>query len=220
MLTKSTKRPILETVTSAVTKTIVTGLILFCGLQSARADVTYSYTGDTFGFDSDCCGYASSPYTLSDNVSGSFTLAAALGDSMSLTDITPDVTSFSFSDGVQTLTNASGLPDITFEVGTDASGNIDAWFINLENPSPFVQIFTESTPNREDGGSSSGGEGYIFYQPIGEDPQPGWTSSAATTSPVPEPNMSWILFGFLTGGGAIMRFRRSKRQPQSSSISR
>jgi hypothetical protein len=213
MHTTSTRRLVFETVTSAVTKTIVTGMILFCGLQfAARADVTYTYTGSEFGVDADCCGFATSPYSLTDNVSGSFTVAAALGDSMSFTDITSNVTSFSFSDGVQTLTNLSALPDVTFEVGTDASGNIDAWFINLENPSPYVQIATNSG-GLEDLGSSSGGEGYIRYDASQDAPQPGWVGSSST-SPVPEPNMSWILFGLLTGGAAMMRLRRSKRQPE------
>jgi hypothetical protein len=203
MLNISTRRFSFETVTSAVTKTIVTGLILFCGLQSAaRASTIYSYTGDDFAF-------ATSPYTTSDYVSGSFTTATPLADNLSLATITPS--SYSFSDGVQTFSSLSPPTDVTFEISTNASGQITGWFINLENPTTNNQIFTESTPNREDGGSTSDGQGYIFYSPIGSLPQPTWQAS---TSAVPEPNMSWALFGVLTGGWAVMRPKRSKRQPE------
>ncbi len=191
MLNISTIR--FETAISAVTKTIVTGLILFCGLQSAaRADITYTYTGNDFQT-------ATAPYTTTDFVSGSFTLASALGDNLVLASETP--TSYSFSDGVQTISSLSPPTDVTFEISTDASGKIDGWFINLENPSPFNQIFTETSPNQEDGGSSSGGEGLVFFD------EGTWQVSGGGTSPVPEPNMSWVLFGLLTAGWAMVRLR-------------
>lgn len=203
MLNISARRLSFETVTSAVTKTIVTGLILFCGLQSAaRADIIYSYTGSDFTT-------ATTPYTTSDYVSGSFTLATALGDNLSLAVITPS--SYSFSDQVQTFSSLSPPTDVTFEISTNASGQITGWFINLENPTSSPnQIFT-NTLNHEDGGTASGGEGLIFYLPIGTLPEPTWQVSS---SAAPEPNMSWVLFGVLTGGWATMRLKRSKRQPE------
>ena len=188
--------------TSAVTKTVVTGLILFCGLQSAaRADETYTYTGLDFQV-------ATGPYTFSDFVSGFFTLASPLGDNLVLASETP--ASYSFSDGVQTFSSLSPPTDVTFEISTNASGQITGWFINLENPTTNNQIFT-NTLNHEDGGATSDGEGYIFYLPIGTLPQPTWQVSG---SAVPEPNVSWVLFGVLTGGWAMMRLKRSKRQPE------
>jgi len=191
-----------ETAISAVTKTIVTGLILFCGLQSAaRADITYTYTGNDFTT-------ATGAYTTSDFVSGYFTLASALGDNLVLASETP--ATYSFSDGVQTISSLSPPTDVTFEISTDASGNIDAWFINLENPSPLNQISTQTSPNQEDLGSSGGSEGFNLFGTVSESQ---WVESGASTSPVPEPNMSWLLFGVLTGGWAMMRPRGSKRQP-------
>ena|ERR1700733_3062473 len=202
MLNIRTRRFSFETVTSAVTKTIVTGFILFCGLQSAaRASTIYSYTGSDFTF-------ATSPYTTSDYVSGSFTTATPLADNLSMASITPSF--YSFSDGVQTFSSLSPPTDVTFEISTNASGQITGWFINLENPTTNNQIFT-NTLNHEDGGATSDGEGYIFYLPIGTLPQPTWQVSG---SAVPEPNVSWVLFGVLTGGWAMMRLKRSKRQPE------
>jgi hypothetical protein len=204
MFSKSTKTIRFETATSAVTKTIVTGLILFCGLQSAaRADETYTYTGLDFQT-------ATGPYTLSDFVSGFFTLAAPLGDNVNLASVTP--TSYSFSDGVQAFASLSPPPDVTFKISTDASGNIVGWFINLENPSGFNQISTETSPNREDLGASSGGEGLNFFD------QGTWQASSSGTSPTPEPRtISWMLVGLLASGGWIktrVSHRSEKRQPK------
>src|ERR1700733_1251557 len=169
MLNKSTRTISFETMTSAVTKTVVTGLILFCGLQSAaRADETYTYTGLDFQV-------ATGPYTFSDFVSGFFTLASPLGDNLVLASETP--ASYSFSDGVKTPSSLSPPPDVTFEISTDGSGNIDGWFINLENPYTLNQVSTQTVPNQEDLGMTSAGEGYNFFD------QGTWVASGSGPSP-------------------------------------
>lgn len=203
MLNKSTRTNNFETATSAVTKTIVTGLILFCGLQSAaRADTTYTYTGLNFQT-------ATGPYTLSDFVSGFFTLASPLGDNLVLADETPGA--YSFSDGVQTFSSLSPPTDVTFKISTDASGNIDGWFINLENPSGFNQISTETSPNQEDFGATSAGEGLNFFD------EGTWQASSSGPSPTPEPRtVSWLLLGLLTSGGWI-KTRLSRRSEKRQS---
>lgn len=133
--------------------------ILFCfaacilALPMMASSVTYTYTGNDFQS-------ASAPYTTSDFVSGYFTLPTALGDNLTDDSITP--ASYSFSDGVQTISSSSPPTDVTFDVSTDASGNINGWFINLEFLSPFDEISTQTTPNQEDFGINSGGEGLEF----------------------------------------------------------
>jgi hypothetical protein len=84
----------------------------------------YTYTGLDFTD-------ASGPYTTSDSVTGSFTLSSALPDDLtSFTTIAP--VSFSFSDGVDTISNTSfDLDGDSFAVETDGSGNITAWSIYL-----------------------------------------------------------------------------------------
>jgi len=203
MLRKSTNTIRFETATSAATKTFVIGLILFFGLQAAaRADVTYTYTGLDFQV-------ATGLYTLNDFVSGFFTLASPLGDNLVLANETP--ATYSFSDGVQTFSSLSPPSDVTFKISTDGSGNIVGWFINLENPSGFNQISTATSPNQEDLGAASGGEGFNFFD------EGTWQASAGGT-PTPEPRtVSWLLLGLLAAAGWIktrLSQRSAKRQPE------
>jgi hypothetical protein len=85
--------------------TIVTGFIVLAGLQSALRAETYTYTGNDFQS-------ATSPYTVSDFVSGFFTLTSPLADDLVAASETP--TSYSFIDGVQTFPSVSPPPNATF----------------------------------------------------------------------------------------------------------
>jgi hypothetical protein len=166
------------------TRTVLaTGFLLLTGLQSTARAETYTYTGNDFQS-------ATSPYTLSDFVSGFFTLASPLGDSLALGAITP--TSYSFSDGVQTFSSASPPSGVTFKVGTDASGNIDAWVIDLQ--SGVNVISTTTTPNQEDFGTSSNGVASNLFD------EGSWQASAGGGggSTVPEPGYAALLaLGFV-----------------------
>jgi hypothetical protein len=93
------------------------------GFSPASADAIYTYTGSDFG-------PTSGPYTTTDMVTGTIDLATALGDNLGLSSILPD--SFSFSDGVQTITSSDSLSKESFNVATDANGYIVAWSIILE----------------------------------------------------------------------------------------
>lgn len=88
------------------------------------ADTTYYYTGTDFGL-------ATGSYTTSDSINGWFSVAsplpANLNDAGNLYDITALVTAFSFSDGVQTLTNSTPGVQSQFAVVTDGSADISAW---------------------------------------------------------------------------------------------
>jgi hypothetical protein len=66
--------------------------------SAARADVVYEYSGSNF-----TSFYGG--YTSDDSISGSLVFASALGDNLTLASVNP--TSFSFSDGVQTISNTS-----------------------------------------------------------------------------------------------------------------
>jgi hypothetical protein len=162
---------------------LVTGFLLLNGFQSAARAETYTYTGNAFES-------ATSPYTLTDFVSGFFTVASPLGDSLALGSFTP--TSYSFSDGVQTFSSASP-PSVTFKVGTDASGNINAWFISLT--SGVNVISTATTPNQEDFGTSGGGLGENLFD------EGTWQASAGGGggSTVPEPGYAALLAVGLVG---------------------
>jgi hypothetical protein len=112
-------------------------LVLFAlGLPCAASAATYVYTGPNYQF-------VQAPYTAAMSMSGSFTTTSPLPASMSPTDIGPNgtnlVTGWSFNDGVNTFTQANSVPLPqfgTFRIGTDASGNINAFYIQLESPLP------------------------------------------------------------------------------------
>ena len=89
----------------------------FLTAASVQADTMYKYTGNPFTF-------VSGPYTTSDFVSVMLSLASPLAANMPLTQVTP--TLFSFSDGVQTITNISAN-EFLFLFATGPTGNITQW---------------------------------------------------------------------------------------------
>jgi hypothetical protein len=87
------------------------------------ADTVYTYTGNDFNTIS-----SPSVFTTADSISGSFTVATPLGANLEV-EVQP--VSFSFSDGVETFTQANTTASSNLVVFTDASGDIIAWDISL-----------------------------------------------------------------------------------------
>jgi PEP-CTERM motif len=160
--------------------------------------ITYTYTGSDFTS-------VNGPYTTADSVTGEFTLSAPLADNLTtLTDITP--VSFSFSDGVQTITNLSVTPSynhVDFEFETDATGDITFWNVEI-SPAPGTEVVTYSLPGPSDSadiGTFSGSEGATV--PALDD----WTTTTAVT---PEP-ASLMLVATGLAGALTLRRRRFQR---------
>jgi hypothetical protein len=129
-------------------------LVATMGAQAAVADTTYTYTGNDFTS-------AGSPFTTSDFVSGSFTTSAPLADGLPLEDISGDLVSYSFSDGVATLTQTNSAPAV-FDVSTDTNGSIAEWHITLlDPPLDTKEIYTISIPTftKDDGSAIGIGQG-------------------------------------------------------------
>jgi len=116
-----------------------------------QADITYTYTGKPF---TDVSG----PYTTSDRVTATVTLASPFGPNMPLTIVTP--LAFSFSDGVQTITDLNAASS-SFRFGTGPTGSITIWslfasllggsIIEIENASGNVfDTGLTSTPGQND----------------------------------------------------------------------
>jgi hypothetical protein len=103
-------------------------MIVACAPSANAGTITtYTYTGNYFQ------DATALPYTTADRVTGSFTIATLDPD---LQGIYPSYyyqvlfpLSYSFSDGVQTLTSANSTLDL--DVTTDSSGSITAWAIEL-----------------------------------------------------------------------------------------
>jgi len=175
--------------------------------SSANAVVIYSYTGNNF------TSVFAPGYTTSDKITGTLTLSSALPDSLtSLTDEAGLVTSYSFSDGVNSFVKpcCDTGNQTAFEFATDASGNITNWIVTLEtNDNHTGDLTTEGGATAFDqsltggvlGGSNNGA--------------PGVWSAASVTSAVPEP-APWSLL--LVGFGALGGMLRSGRKPPGAAI--
>ncbi|HTW66482.1 MAG TPA: PEP-CTERM sorting domain-containing protein [Bryobacteraceae bacterium] len=144
------------------------------------ADTVYTYTGNDFN-----AFTSPTSYSGSDSVTGEITLASPLGDNLTFSSSdsgNASPVSFSFSDGVQTFTNASGLTSIDFNFETNASGQITEWFISLGDGAGSDTIVT-----------SDSGAGVFDYGVMSHDNDMGeierdpGTWSISSPSSVPEP---------------------------------
>jgi hypothetical protein len=119
---------------------------------------TETYTGNDLGPDPPY--QFNPPYTTSDAVTGYFTINGALGDDLpNMTNITGLVTSFSFSDGVQTFTQNSPLMFEEFEVATNNLGAIDAWEVLLGTGYQNIILSCSGDLSRSDACSPGNGWG-------------------------------------------------------------
>jgi hypothetical protein len=189
------------------------GLLLGCalfsivGVQTANADTTYVYTGNPFDEFSgaDSCSMGAGECSLS----GSFTVAAPLGDNLAFGSITP--ISFSFTDGVNTITSADTLTLDILEIETNASGQIVGWYfhfnVNVPGNSTF-ELTSDTDPPLSTEGDLSGVESNVSpfaFSAIADNFDDAGSWSVAGTSPIPEPS-SLALFG--TGLACIVGLRR------------
>lgn len=175
-------------------------LALFVLALPAMADpVTYTYTGNDFVA-------VVGSYTTSDFVSGYFTLAAPLPDNLAFSNNNVSPTAYSFSDGVQTFSSVSPPTNVTFDIATDASGNIIQWDINLGTGPPMDNSVSTDSTSSDVGEQISAGN---FGENIGD---PGtWTAMTATAS-APEPEGLGL---FTIGGIALCLVRRRFTQAKA-----
>jgi len=176
-------------------KSVIIGILIVFSAM-AKADTLYSYTGNDFT-------YAESPYTTSDSITGSFTTSVPLADDLSLVTITP--ISYSFTDGVQTITDLTNTnPDPFFDISTDSSGNIIQWEIDpgtaTGNFIQFDYVLGYTTDN------------YVRYgfNEAYNNEEGNWSSS------VPEPSGGVLMGIGLLGLGFIVRRRANRMKPAVS----
>jgi hypothetical protein len=171
-------------------------------LMPARADTVYSYTGNLFTNGVTQNGLTSlpvGPFTANDSVSGSFTVATPIGGVLHL--VTP--TSFSFTDGVDTLTNLNSTLS-SFEASTDFSGNIVDWHIFARivgGNNAFIDT-SDIMGTAADEGLETDNQGHLVGAENLDDPGK-WTVSTT----VPEPSSLLLLASGAIGLAGVLRKR-------------
>jgi len=165
----------------------VAAFSLFHPASVHAVPTTYHYTGNPFTF-------ATPPYTTSDFVTGMITLASPLAPNFS-GNVSP--IAFTFSDGVQTITNLTAVNTFFF-FRTGPTGEITEWDV-------FASVFSGLITSTKIGLPLFDGDlGQTGESEFGFNNTPGTWSVADTGS-----TLSLMTLTFMALGLAVRRFQRA-----------
>ncbi len=186
----------LKAITSAVAASALA--LALIPAESANAAVTYTYVGPNFNVLVPDAS-VSTHFTTSDHITGTVTFSAPLAANLPLTSEIANLTDFTFSAGPETLTKATANFLTTFEISTDASGNITGWLINI-GKGGYGSLFLE------------GGDGTPRDQAVLSPTERGQINGQGTftQAAVPEPASWALMIGGLGLTGAALRRRARK----------
>jgi hypothetical protein len=183
------------------------------------ADVIYTYTGADFsggpgGCPSGSC-YAGAPYTPNSYITGSFTVLSPIVIDPHVAmgaDMTASVLSYSFSDGVQTLTSANSKPSIYigyFSGDVPSAGPVgwDLSFSGLSGNSIVTNYLYGQGTDRGALDSCYKPTSACGYVSRGFPSSTGVNRPAVWTVTVPEPS-TLLLVGFGLSAVAVVGWRR------------
>jgi hypothetical protein len=167
----------------------------------ASADTTYVYTGNDYTS-------AYGLFTTSMNLTGSFTVASPLIGGLSDVDISSEIISWEFNDGVDTYGSTDPFSGLTTaQVSTGPTGAIDGW--DFAVGSLFFVLYADAQSDSASGDSANDG---AFIFPLGEasNSDPGtWVEVAATPEP---PSGLYLATGLLVLGTLVIGKRRLRPQ--------
>jgi hypothetical protein len=170
------------------------------------ADTTYIYTGNDFNIFQQLG--STQPYNTSDFISGEFTVSTPLAPNLTTFPVIT-VESFSFTDGINTITNLSSfLLPAAFRINTDAHGSITEWAIQLETIDPSGLSIEIATLNVVSSGAifDVGGDATATMNFSGQvDGSPGtWTNPTLVAAPEPS-SLMFLATGLVGSAGLIQR---------------
>jgi len=179
---------------------------LVFGAPTARANVIYEYTGKLF----DTFVGANNPYTTSDYVHGTFTVANALAPNLVQADLSGQILSFVFNDFADNhapITSVfPGRFYLTPMISTDAAGDISFWRLGVSDGllTHFISSFSVNGLSADfnlDLGLVNAQNDAAAWN-LGT---PGtWSSSSA--SAVPEPSgLALLCTGIVVVGASLRR---------------
>jgi PEP-CTERM motif len=178
-----------------LSRLVAGAVIALLSSPAAHAGVILTYTGNDFTS-------FNVPYTSTDKVTASITLANPLGDNLNLAQVTP--LAFSLSDDVRTISDATPSFAGTFNFSTDATGMITEWDVEASRtfgPADFIS--TQNTP------------GTIIdiavLIPVGLHMASVPDDPGIWTTTIPEPSTVSVLGTGLLGLGLLGWHRRQKR---------
>jgi hypothetical protein len=197
----------------------LTLLSMLVTVPPCAADVIYTYIGADFsggpgGCPSGSC-YAGAPYARSSYITGSFTMSSPIRIDPSVTmgaDFTASVLSYSFSDGVQTLTSANSKPHIFIgyfsgDVPSASPVGWDLSFTGLSGNSIVTNYLYGQGTDRGALDSCSAPTSACGYVARGFSWSTGVNRPAVWTATVPEPP-TLLLVGFGLAAVAVVGWRR------------
>src|SRR5262249_17755117 len=110
-------------------------LATVCLSSSLWANTTYNYKGSAYTstVNFSACGIGPcANYALGGKITGQFTTASPLGPNLVHQNVLGSVTSYSFTDGINTYSSANTLARVfVFVVSTDSKGDITAFGITI-----------------------------------------------------------------------------------------
>ena len=168
---------------------------------------TYAYTGNTFD------QISGSIYSNTDSIIGTMTFDAPTNIGLPFDDYTSLVTSFSFTDGVQTIDETSQLASAIIQFATDDQGNIEIWLaqliVRIRQGIPVQGIVTTNLPSPDPTLSFVADFGALNVVEFGGNQfNPGeWTLRA-----IPEPATGlMVALGVIAALLGVRRFGRAPR---------